>query len=324
MELLGEFLMNIIEFHRMDQNNPGDWFSNPCRYFFPEKETEKYDVDNTRKISWHQHDTVIVGGGGLLGNDNFDHLMQRLITHPDAQILEDILENKLKNSSPENKTELYKWKESVQSYTLRILSQLDLSIGPRILWGVGHNSREKDSDWHTVEYPEYIRKFHLVGIRDFNSEYRWVPCASCMHLGFDKTYEIKNEVVWFEHKKKLIDSKWFDVFPAPRMVNTGQNMDQILEFLGSAETVVTNSYHGVYWATLLNRKVVCIPWGSKFNMFKHPPTMANEKNWSSVIETAVNYPDALEECRNANIEFFNDVKKFITDYSPNSKDINII
>lgn len=303
--------MNIIEFHRIDQNNPGDWYSNPSRYFFPEKETTKVDIDNVRKTVWNQHDTVIVGGGGLIGNPNFELLMHRICTHPDEQLLIDILETRLKNISEENKELIYKWKESVQKYTVEVLSKLDRSIGPRILWGAGYNSRDKEDDSYSIVYPNYLNTFHLVGVRDWNSGYRWVPCASCMHPAFDKEYEIKNDIVWFEHKKKLIDGKWFDPLPAPRMVNTGQNIEQILEFLGSAETVITNSYHGVYWATLLNKKVVCIPWGSKFNMFKHPPTMANERNWIEKIEKAKSYPNALKECRTANEEFYNDVVNLI-------------
>lgn len=314
MGLHGEFLMNIVEFHRMDQHNPGDWFSNPCRYFFPEYETSRYDIDNVKKTAWNQRDAIIVGGGGLLGNPNFDHLMDRLLVHPDVHLLESILETKLKNCSNENKGILYKWKENVQSLTLSAIKSIDGQIGPRILWGVGHNSREKDISPYDVDYPDYIKKFHLVGMRDFDSEYRWVPCASCMHPAFDKEYPIRNEIVWFEHKKKLVDSKSLDLMPAPRMLNTGQNIEQIIEFLGSAETVVTNSYHGVYWATLLKRKVVCIPWGSKFTMFKHPPTIANEKNWPDLIKEAVNYPNALQECREANILFFNDVKHLIDNF----------
>ena len=95
------------------------------------------------------------------------------------------------------------------------------------------------------------------------------------------------------------------------MINTGQNLYLIIEILGSSDTVITNSYHGVYWATLLGRKVVCIPWGSKFNMFKHPPTMATERNWVEKIEKAKSYPEALEDCRKANIAFYNDVKNLI-------------
>ena len=307
--------MNMFEFHRIDETNPGDWFSNPCRYFFPELETTKVEIDIVKKTIWHQKDAIIVGGGGLLGNENFDNLMLRLLTHPDMNILEDILETKLKNASSENKNVLYKWKESIQKLTLQVMENLDKKVGPRILWGAGHNSKEKDVDSYSVEYPSYIKKFHLVGIRDYDVDYRWVPCSSCMDPAFDKEYEITNEIVWFEHKKRLIDTKFFDIKSVPRMINTGKNMEQIIEFLGSAETVVTNSYHGVYWATLLGRKVVCVPWGSKFHMFKHPPVMATERNWVEMVNNAIAYPEALNECKEANIEFFADVEKLLKEYN---------
>lgn len=303
--------MSIVEFHRIDQNNPGDLFSNPSRYFFPKETTLKIDIDNVRKTSWHQKDTIIVGGGGLVGNENFEHLMSRITTHPDEQLLIDILETKLKNISTENKDKMQRYKATVQKYTIHTLNELDKKIGPRIFWGGGHNSRNADEDSYSLNYPSYINQFHLVGVRDWDTDFRWVPCASCMHPAFKEKYEIKNKIVWFEHKKKLIDGKWLDSIPAPRMLNTGQNMEQIIEFLGSAETVITNSYHGVYWATLLNRKVVCIPWGSKFKMFKHPPTMATEKNWQDKIEDAISYPKALDECKTANQEFYDDVVKLI-------------
>jgi exopolysaccharide biosynthesis predicted pyruvyltransferase EpsI len=306
--------MSIVEFHRMDANNPGDWYCNPSRYFFPEQDTTKIDIDNVRKTSWHQHDTIIVGGGGLIGNPNFETLMKRITVHPDEQIFHDILEIKLKNISKENKIQVTKWREEVQKLTVNFFNRMDKTIGPRILWGAGLNSKDASVDSYDAEYPSWLNKFHLVGVRDWDTDYRWVPCASCMHPAFDKKYEIKNEIVWFEHKKRLIDNKWFDTVPAPRMLNTGQNIEQILEFLGSAETVVTNSYHGVYWATLLKRKVICIPWGSKFNMFKHPPVMANERTWSEKIGSGEIYEDALKDCRETNIAFFNDVTRFIQDY----------
>jgi hypothetical protein len=305
----GEFLVSIIEFYRIDHNNPGDWYSNPCRYFFENIETTKIDVDSIKKITWSQNDTLIVGGGGLIGNSHFDDQMRKIATHPDEDFLNDILNVKLRDVSIENKQQLLKWKEVIQRYTIKVLGEIDRTVGPRVLWGVGHNTREMATD--NITYPSYVNMFHLVGIRDWDSGYRWVPCASCMHPAFDKEYEIKNEFVWFEHKKRLIDNKLMDLVSAPRMINSGQNLEQILEFLGSGETVVTNSYHGVYWATLLKRKVICIPWGNKFNGFKHPPVMATEKDWPDKIGQGTIYPDALDECREANIMFNDDVQRLL-------------
>lgn len=303
--------MNIVEFYRLDLNNPGDFYSNPSRYFFSNEFTTKIDIDNVRRTTWSQSDIIIVGGGGLLGNPNFEAFVNRITVHPDEQLLKDILEIKIKNVTEDNRVLMQDWKDNLRVNTIRTLEKLNKETGLRILWGAGINTRDKDDDSYGVQYPSYVDKFHLVGVRDFVPDYKWVPCASCMHSAFNKKYEITNKVVWFEHKKRLIDNKSFDVYPCPRMVNTGQNMDQIIEFLGSAETVVTNSYHGVYWATLLNRKVVCIPWSNKFNFFKHPPTMATDRNWADKIEDSISYKDALEECRLANVDFFNSVKNMI-------------
>jgi hypothetical protein len=303
--------MNITEFYRLDQNNPGDWFSNPSRYFFPQDTVSTYDIDKLRKTTWSQEDPIIVGGGGLIGNDNFELFIDRLTTHPDEQLLKDVLENKMKNISVENSKLLHKWRQEVQLITVNTMLELNRKHGPRILWGAGHNSKDTNLDSYSVNYPDYLNKFHLVGVRDWEVGYRWVPCASCMHPAFDKSYEIKNEFVWFEHKKRLLDNKAFDHTPAPRMLNTGQNMEQVIEFLGSAEVVVTNSYHGVYWATLLGRKVVCVPWGSKFKMFKHPPALATADNWHELFDKAVSYKGALDECRDANKLFYNDVMKLL-------------
>lgn len=300
----------LTEIYRKDPNNVGDYFCNPLRYFWPGAEVNSIDIDAVKKATWGMNDPMIVGGGGLIGNDNFEKLMVRIMTHPDELILLDVLNIKIKQIGDENKPAIIKWKEQIQRLTVDVMSRLDRKIGPRILWGAGFNDKFTENPYD-IDWPEYMSKFHLVGVRDFDTDYRWVPCASCMHPAFDKKYEVTNEVVWFEHKKRLLDNRVFDKLPAPRMINTGNNMDQTIEFLGSAEVVITNSYHGVYWATLLGKKVVCIPWGSKFYSFKHPPTMANDKIWVDMINKAIDYPDALLECRAANKSFYEDVKTLI-------------
>lgn len=118
----------------MDQNNPGDWFSNPCRYFFMDRNTKKVDIDNVKRTSWNHKDTLIVGGGGLIGNDNFELFMDRITTQPDINILNDVLEVKLRDTSFENKDILKLWKEEVQTITFKYLDKIDNKIGPRILW----------------------------------------------------------------------------------------------------------------------------------------------------------------------------------------------
>ena len=300
----------LTEIYRKDANNPGDWFCNPIRYFWPGADVNSIDIDSVKTTTWGMTDPMIVGGGGLIGNENFAKLMTRITVHPDELLLIDVLDIKLKQIGEENRAAIIRWKEQIQQITVDAMSRLDRKVGARILWGAGFNDRVTDN-LYDVEWPDYMGRFDLVGVRDHGADFRWVPCASCMHPLFNRQYEITNEIVWFEHKKRLLDNKTFDKIPAPRMLNTGQNLQQVLEFLGSAETVITNSYHGVYWATLLGRKVVCIPWGSKFHAFKHPPTMATDKNWQDMIPKAVSYLDALDECRTVNKDFYQDVVNII-------------
>ncbi|MEA5513660.1 polysaccharide pyruvyl transferase family protein [Nodularia sp. UHCC 0506] len=146
-----------------------------------------------------------------------------------------------------------------------------------IAWGIGQQIYGSSFDLQKLQnfdYSQYLSNFDLVGIRDFNYKYNWVPCPSCMHPEFDKKREIKHEFVVFSHKKFQIKIGNF-----PQMTNNNQNLEEILDFLGSGETILTSSYHGAYWGTLLGRKVLSFPFSSKFYTLKHPPGIFPISKW---------------------------------------------
>lgn len=205
----------------------------------------------------------------------------------------------------------------------RALSTIDRQC-VRIAWGVGQH--EDGHGWETTyknfSYSEYISTFQLVGIRDYNFGYTWVPCASCMHPTFDKKRDIIHEHVVFEHKNFRIPIR-----NIPKMENEGVGFEDIIDFLGSAETVITSSYHGAYWSILLGRRVIVFPFAGKFFTFKYPvsiyPARWAGRKWSGIRsmfgavnkneKICVNYGDwrkvkpytplhreALEECRARN------------------------
>ena len=72
----------------------------------------------------------------------------------------------------------------------------------------------------------------------------------------------------------------------------------------SGETVITNSFHGTYWALLLKRKVVCIPFSSKFYGFRYPPAYCTDGDWRKAARQASVRPDALEDARHHNLKFY--------------------
>lgn len=175
---------------------------------------------------------------------------------------------------------------------------------PVIIWGAGVNTNEKKiNDF----IPDFIHKASMVGIRDYGFlKFEYLPCVSCMHPAFDKQYAIKNDIVCFEGSKLDL--------PYPTMgCQQGASMDNIIEFLGSAKTIVTSSYHGMYWGILLAREVIVIPnaHSSKFYHFPFNVPMATIDNWKFFIGKGETHKDVLEKCRNFNKVYANRVSKLL-------------
>jgi exopolysaccharide biosynthesis predicted pyruvyltransferase EpsI len=96
------------------------------------------------------------------------------------------------------------------------------------------------------------------------------------------------------------------------MDNRERSFSRVIEFLASGEVIVTSSYHGAYWGTLLNRRIILInAFSSKFHGFKHQPPLASEGSWKSKLAEARNYPEALAECRGANLRFSEKVRALL-------------
>jgi len=178
-----------------------------------------------------------------------------------------------------------------------------------VLWGIGHNFGKKhiQKSKGKVFFPDWIKKCDLIGIRDYVSGYEdlYLPCASCMHSAFLKTYEEKQEVGYFLHKFK---TKIENTKNKSIMYNDEIDFERTIEFIGSHRTIITDSYHGAYWAQLLGKNVQVVSWSVKFNYFKNPPLFL--ENISSVpLKTSnkIDY-DFLNESRNLNKEFY---RKFL-------------
>jgi hypothetical protein len=242
---------SIINIHRLDPSNIGDFYSNPSNYFsLGDIRTDIRQYTPTRI-----HSNIVVGGGGLLNKSFYPEL--RTLT------------------------------------TRRSL----------IYWGVGENNltdvKERYHPFAPVHVPSDIRESaKLIGLRDYASGFPWAPCPSCMHPLMDMRPIKTSEIGFFMHKRVILNSEKY-----PVMSNENMNLFKVLNFLGSCETVVTNSYHGVYWATLLGCKVVCVPFGSKFYHFRHPPAFARPDEWKNSVSIARSYPESLQECRTATMEF---------------------
>lgn len=175
-----------------------------------------------------------------------------------------------------------------------------------VAWGIGESENIDKTGKivlpHDGDYPAYLKAFDLVGVRDFGTAYRWVPCASCMSELFDTDYAITTEICVYEHKRIPLGISGF-----PTISNSGDDLQAVLRFLGSAHLVITNSYHGAYWATLLGRRVIVIPSMSKLYRFAHAPVICTAQDWAKYVGVTQQYPNALAESRAANLAFYKDV-----------------
>jgi hypothetical protein len=226
----------------------------------------------------------------------------------------------------------------------RFLNHLTHLVGTKrrgkiIAWGIGQQiyGDFNPNQLQDFDYSSYLDGFDLVGIRDFGLPYHWVPCASCMHPSFDKEREIKHEFVVFSHKKFCLKIGGF-----PSMTNDAQSFDEVLDFLGSGETILTSSYHGAYWGTLLGRKVLAFPFSSKFYTSKHKTGIypvqkwrqstfrlslfkkliyefryknkfsCKTDDWQSLLKECQTYPDSLAENRLCNQNYYTQILQLLT------------
>lgn len=175
------------------------------------------------------------------------------------------------------------------------------AIAGAAFWGIGTNTFQTgDAYW-----PGWLFENKLVGVRDWNVKLRWVPCASCMASEFDVTHAPEHEAVVYSNRLRVI--RGLKQFPHNDGLKT---LEEAIRFIASGRTVITNSYHGMYWGTLLSRKVVVVHDGrSCFHYTRYKPAISDVNSWQHASSAANVYPEALAECREANMKFHEDVSE---------------
>ena len=260
--------LDVVNLHRLDANNAGDFYCAPHHYFkvLKGKGLDLFDYkreDDSIRDHWHQEITnnaLIVGGGGLLNRPGFK---------PHMQMLEAL-------SGTEKKM---------------------------AFWGLGHNEKHPKFYGKEIRYNIDSSKFKLFGVRDYGRKELWVPCVSCMHPIFDKNFETVREIGVVFHQKTLKHPKTVDKFKDFESIANDASLENMVELIGSSEAIITNSYHAMYWAMLLNKKVMVIPNSSKFYDFKYKPVFSDFDNFKTDLKKMQSYSGILEECRDVNLKF---------------------
>ncbi len=196
---------------------------------------------------------------------------------------------------------------------LKYISENRKSGSRLVLWGAGHNNWRLN-DWREIKQRVDLDKYNFdkIGVRDYNSGHRWVPCASCMSPLFDEKYEIKSNIVLYANFETLRSKEFSASLPKglPTLDNHS-DFKKVIKFLGSGDLVLTDSFHGMYWATLLGRRVIAFPSSSKFYSPRHPVPLCDPADWRSFVKLSNYYPEAIYQCREENVKFSEEVFQWI-------------
>jgi hypothetical protein len=176
-----------------------------------------------------------------------------------------------------------------------------------ILWGVGSNT-DCDVDWDILNHKNVV----LAGIRDrvygINAEY--LPCVSCKHSLFDQPQPISKGLGFHAHRLEQMPI-------SDDVILNNKSIEEIINYFSSKEAIITTSYHGAYWAQLLNKKVVYYNKNknevinSKFLNLKHGINVCNSENYKEILEIASSPIGLLKESRYLNDKFYTKVVNII-------------
>lgn len=185
-----------------------------------------------------------------------------------------------------------------------LLNLINLYPDKCVIWGAGKNSVGNNISADVISNLEHI------GVRDYNTKHKWVPCASCLNPYLLKT-KLNKKMIYKggvgivennsgQNIKAISD---FDIENVRRIGNKKTKDIEMFEFILSCDLVVTSSFHAAYWATLLEIPVIGVPTSIKFQTFRHSIPLASNGNWISQLGNTKVYESALNECIEANINF---------------------
>jgi hypothetical protein len=132
-----------------------------------------------------------------------------------------------------------------------------------IIWGIGSNYHDRTDGW-----PDWLKELDLIGIRDV----RWPPiagkswcvtCASCLdrELLTPSGHPQHEFVGYWQYRLPIPECDF------PWLTNEGpiERWPEVAAHLRSGATVITNSFHGAYWACCFGRRAVIYrPFSSRF------------------------------------------------------------
>lgn len=186
---------------------------------------------------------------------------------------------------------------------MSLFAQLGKKNKKAVLWGVGHNSKYQKDFGKPIAYNVDTSLFGLAGVRDYGSKAEWVPCVSCLHPIFDEVFTVVNEIGVVFHKSTLKNPSAMERFAHFPSTANNAVFEDVVRFIGETDTVLTDSYHAMYWSIMMGKKVMVFPNSSKFYDFKYSPVISSFERFQDDFSKLRSYSGVLEECRLINTVF---------------------
>lgn len=182
----------------------------------------------------------------------------------------------------------------------KVMGPNDFAARHRVAWGVSTVQKFPVS-W---KYWRTFRSMTLVGSRDWGDKrFPFAPCVTCLSPYFEMAADETEEVVLYIHHWKSAAQRVARPEGIPVMENNNPSLESTIRFLAGARTVVSNSYHGVYWGLLLGKKVLCLPFSNKFQNYRISPGYAAADTWPDAVAKAQGSDEMLGICREATVSF---------------------
>ena len=177
-----------------------------------------------------------------------------------------------------------------------------------IIWGAGYNMLQTQINFEQVKMQDTM----LVGIRDYlHPHYNFLPCVTCKSIFFNQQFKIKRQVGIVKH----FNNGWKlpEQFAKYDVIVNDRWIYDIVKFIGQSEYVISDSYHALYWASLLGKKTGRLNnyYSSRFKYCMYQYTkIENEDDLWRCNKCQLTEND-LQYFRSLNDLFFDKVKKIL-------------
>ncbi len=154
---------------------------------------------------------------------------------------------------------LFNYHENWNRHIIQAVQQAHTST----TWAIGFN-RHYDTPPPT--------RIDLTTITNYTTRHHgpdFLPCPSCLNTSFDIPTTTTDPPLFVGHKET----------PLPNYLNSIQNnipLALMARKMARAEAIITNTYHGAYWALLLGKRTILYkPFSTRFEGLPHNPPRAD-------------------------------------------------